>query len=193
MKAHPAPLFQKVAMTLVELLAVVAILAILIVASSTALTNVKRSAELKTSAAQVFDALATARQSAITLNASTEVRIYSQNGRYFLKLFRIAQNGAVGEQIDRIVRLPESVVFSTNSTWSTLLTDAITGPEASDSFGTYRRFRFKPNGTTNLGGTAPATITLIYKNDSENSSFPANFFTLQIDLQTGSVTTFRPS
>src|SRR5690606_1785874 len=111
--------------SLVELLVVVAIVAILAVLMTPAISGLRASTELKTGASGVLDTLATARQSAITMNRAIEVRIYKKDEAFFLMLFLDRRDGSPVEQFDRAFRLPSSVTFSTNAAWSSLLTDAV--------------------------------------------------------------------
>ena len=54
-------------------------------------------------------------------------------------------------------------------------------------------FRFMPDGSTDLAGSASPTLSLVYRTDADKTSLDnINFFTLQIDQQTGTVRTFRP-
>lgn len=180
-------------MSLVELLVVTAIIAILAAILIPALSGVRRSNELSTCASGVLDALAAARQSAITMNRAVEVRVYKKDGAYFLMLFLDRRDGSPVEQLDRVFRLPVSITLSANAAWSSLLTDAVSGAEKTDARGAYRSFRFLPDGATDLAGAVPPTLTLVYLADESGSELPPNFFTLQIDMQSGIVRTFRPS
>ncbi len=181
-------------MSLLELMAVIVILSLLTTAASMALMGMMRGVELKSAASLVMDALSVAKQVAVTANRAVEVRFYQgADGRYFIKVFKTNEDGSVGAQIDRVIRLPESATFSPNSTWSSLLSNAVSGVPVSDAFGSYRAMRIKPDGTTSLSGVTPATLTIVHKSDESATTLPANFYTIQIDLQTGTVLSFRPS
>jgi len=178
--------------SLVELLVVMAIIAVLAVFAMPALNSVRAGAELKTGASGVMDTLMAARQLAMSINQSVEVRIYRQtDGSVQIRLFLEHPDGTQ-EQVDRVMRLPVSVTLSGQAQWSSLLNTGISDA-ANDSFGNYHAFRFLPDGGTTLGGTDSPTLTLVYLKDKDAASLPPNFFTLQIDSQTGIVRIYRPS
>jgi uncharacterized protein (TIGR02596 family) len=177
----------------VELLVVIAIIGILAFAAASALPGVQRSTELQSGVSRVMDGFAVARQDAITMNTPIEVRVYENGGKFFIMFYRTPHGGSTAEVAGHAVRLADSITFSTNASWSSLLTDAVSGTEKTDSLGTYHSFRFLPDGTTDLAGSLSPTLTVLYKVDAEKTALPPNFFTLQIDLQTGIIQTFRPS
>jgi uncharacterized protein (TIGR02596 family) len=183
---------SKTGFTIMELLVVVAIIGIMVSLLTPALSGSIRAFQLRTGASGAIEALTVARQTAVTVNRAIQVRIYQKDGECFFQLFRIHEGGSQSEPLDRPFRLPESIAPSSNATWSSLLTDAVTGTETADSRGTYRSFWSPPDGTTNPAGSSAPTLTFLYRTESTKSELPANFVTLQIDLQTGILQTFRP-
>jgi uncharacterized protein (TIGR02596 family) len=194
------------AFSIVELLIVIAIVSVLSVLALAGLSSSKRSTDLQTGATAVMDYLALARQAAISGNRPVTVKFYlwenqssswkTQNPaqRDSIRLVRSNFDNTRQEEVERVSYLPESAAISANSAFSTLLSDSVSGTAASDDRGTYRSFRFMPDGSIDCSGTESPTLTLLYRTEATATGLTdKNFFTLQIDLQTGTVRYFRPS
>jgi uncharacterized protein (TIGR02596 family) len=184
------------AFTLVELLVSISIIGVVSVLSLTSFQNIQRSTAMTTSGSQLCDYLTMGRQTAMTLNQPVRVWVYSDKANDAVMLYRteIAASGSVTIPADKEFRLNGPVTFADNTTWSSVLSDAFSGTKQADP--KYNKacysFRFMPDGSTDLAGAATATLTLIYRTDSNKTSLPANFFVVQINQQTGDVRTFRP-
>jgi len=181
---------NRLAFTLVELLAVIAIIAITSVLAVTSILGIQRGTAMTTSSSQLIDYLNTGRQIAMTINQPVEVWFSQEPAIDSLQLYRTDTANAV----ERELKLNERVVLSTNAQWSSALTDVIAGarlPDPKRGIPSYS-FRFMPDGSTDLAGSASPTLTILLRTDAGASSLPANFFTLQIDQQTGTIRTFRP-
>lgn len=183
-------ILNRAAFSLLELLVVIAIIAITSTLAITSISGIQRGTAMTTSASQLIDYLNTGRQIAMTINQPVEVWFSQGATNDSLLLYRTDSTNAV----EREIKLNERVALSTNASWSSVLTDVIAGAKSADpkrAIPSYS-FRFMPDGSTDLADGASPTLTLLLRTDAGASSLPANFFTLQIDQQTGSVRTFRP-
>jgi uncharacterized protein (TIGR02596 family) len=180
------------AFSLLELLVAIAIIGIVSTLAITGISGIQRSTAMTTGASQLLDYLAIGRQSAIALNQPVRVWFCPGGANDFVLLYRTTNGTDFNIPAERELKLNERVVLSSNPTWSTLPAAATPGTETNKGRGDGYYFRYLPDGSTDLGGTASPTITLVYRTDAGNSDLPANFFTIQIDQQTGTVRTFRP-
>lgn len=179
------------AFSLLELLVVIAILSLVSTMAITSISGIQRSAGMTTSASHLLDYLATGRQFAMTINQPIEVWVCPGVTNDFVLLFRTTNGADYNIPAERELKLNERVTLK-NTTWSTLLAMARTGTETNKGRGAGYSFRFMPDGSTDLPVADSPTLTLAYRTDADKTSLPANFFTLQIDQQTGTIRTFRP-
>lgn len=177
---------RRPAFTLIELLVVMAIIGLAATMVIANFPGLQRSMAMNSSAAQLLDYLATARQNAMTLNQP--VKIWFCPGTTNDSLLLYSSTNAIAPEL----KLKEPVTLSTSGTWSSVFTVAGTKQNDPKRGNSCYSFRFMPDGSTDLGGTASPTLTLIYRTDSSRATLPPNFFTLQIDQQNGTVRTFRP-
>ena len=131
---------RRLAFSLVELLVVVAVIAIVVGFAVPAANNLLRGSQITQGSQQLGDQLAFARQSALSRNRSVEVRFYRYGDldtpgenttdkttwhfRAF-QLFEIMENGAA-LPINKMVRLPKMVSVDSDK-YSTLLRIALRG------------------------------------------------------------------
>jgi len=206
---------QHQAFTLVEMIAVVAIMAIMIALAVPAFVNILRASNLTNSSALLVDQLTAARQTALSRNRVVEVRFYKLPGELkgsatAFRAFRIfmydekVQNASA---ITATLKLSDGVILLEDQGFSTVLnktsnsrtlspaTDTlpgITGPI------TYQAFRFRSSGGTDLDpGGAPGPdkwfLTLKAETDPSAGALPAhNFITAMIEPVSGRIRTFRP-
>jgi len=192
-----SPFYKNQAMTLIELIVVISIIAIFSIRAAPVLLNAKRNMALTIGVGHVMDSLSTARQSAITRNRPVEVRIYlgqdNNSPNDLFMLYQQSENEETYEPISTVLKLDEAITLSSNSTWSSVLQSGTTGEVSTGQYkGKYHAFRFMADGSTDLSISAePPTFTFIYRTDVTKSVL-ANFFTLQLDLQTGTIRPFRP-
>ena len=189
---------NRLAFSLLELLVVIAIISVVSTLAITSISGIQRSTAMTSSASQLLDYLATGRQAAMTLNQPVTVYcclgITNDPPTHDALLLYRTDNGTT-KAVERELKLSERVVLATNNTnWSSVLTPGISSTNSDPKGRTTNcySFRFMPDGSTDLGGTASPTLTLVYRTDAASTTLPANFFTLQIDQQTGTVRTFRP-
>jgi len=178
------------AFSLVELLVVLAIIAIVSTLAVSSISGIQRSTAITTSASQVLDYLAAARQSAMTLRQPVQIWFCPGATNDSLLLYRTDTTNAVAREL----KLNERISLSTNAAWSSVLTDSIAGtkqPDPKRGSSCYS-FRYMPDGSTDLAGSTSPTLTIVFRSDASSAAVPPNFFTLQIDPQTGTVRTFRP-
>jgi uncharacterized protein (TIGR02596 family) len=180
------------AFSLLELLVVIAILGLVSVLAVTSIPGIQRGMAMTTGASQLMDYLAEGRQIAMTLNQPVKVWLCPGETNDFVLLYRTTNGTNYGIAAERELKLNERVTLSANPLWSSLLDVAPSGVETNKNRGAGHWFRFMPDGSTDLAGTASPTLTLVYRTDAGSPALPANFFTLEIDQQTGTVRTFRP-
>ena len=201
------------AFTLIELLAVMAIIVLAASFMGPAIGTILRGSHLTQASDMLVSNLALAKQSAISNNCQVEVRFYQYSdpespgeqasdptsGKYrALQLFQIGENG-VASACGKVERLPQMIIIDSGTTLSTLLsspkqdpTDAI--PRAGKNY-KWCAFRFRPDGSTNLSPIVPAYWCVTLHNATEGDNLakpPANYATIQIDPISGSLKSYRP-
>ena len=206
---------RRSAFTLVELLVVVAVIALIAGLAVPAIEPMMKGSKLTTSADNVKFNLAAWRQQAIAENSPVEIRFIRyvdptvpgqreayrgyQAGRFRQKK---SENGAgdfVFDPIGNIQKLPEGIVFSSQEQLSSLLTNEKVRDgshefmvEGQDNL-PFKSFSFRPDGSTELPKRAGDAwyITIVQERDDEQSkSNPDNFVTLQVDAFNGSVRSY---
>ena len=199
------------AFTLIELLVVVGIVVVLAGLSIPAYINMSKSSALTTAAYLVIDQLNLARQTALSRNASVEVRFYklppageatNSTPTQYRGMQLFLHSGKEPEIIGKPVYLPAQIIIANSETLSSIMKDALMKEESpaadsGDSLGEfglnykYRSFRFKPGGSTDLPDDL-VHLTLVNRNDAAVSNNPPkDFITVQIDATTGRVRSFR--
>ena len=171
------------ALTLVEMMVVMAIIIILITLVVPSMTSVLRANALTQGSQDIIGQLNLARQQALTMNHPVEVRFYQYadpnvggeiagepaTGKFrALQTFAVSDTGAA-LPINKVEHFPVTFMIDSGSTLSSLLAQATEGatsaPVLTKSPQTYNipvadkafnavAFRFNPDGSTNLG-TAP--------------------------------------
>jgi uncharacterized protein (TIGR02596 family) len=199
------------AFSLIELLAVMAVIVVLMALTIPAFNRMARSSSLSTAGQSLVDALNLARQTAVTKNVNVEVRLYElpssldkNDMRYrALQVFLIDPTESDPEKrlkpVTRIIRFPEPVVMSDTPGTSSILdnnsdtTNKWALPEVGANY-KYASFLFRPTGETDLDPkeTKNWLATLIVPTETlAADGLPANYFTARIDFA-GKVTVFRP-
>jgi len=202
------PALPQAAFSLMELIAVIAILGILVGLSVPAINSTLRSSNLTAAGEAVADQLQFARQTALARNLPVEVRFYKlpdhgQAADSTPKAYRAMQifvlDGTTALPLGKPTYFTPPVLISANAAESSLLDGTLLPeklPGTSPPLPTYginyryRSFYFKPGGSTSLPNT-DIFATLVLENDKPLSQ-GANFFTIRIDPATGRTGTFRP-
>ena len=218
------------AFTLVEMLVVMGIILILLSLVVPAVTTLLKGNDLTQGGEDVANQLGVARQLSLTQNHPVEVRFYqygdpSKSGESAtnpnvgkfraLQTFSISEAG-VATPIDRVHKLPNSVIIDSGSTLSTLIAKATTSSGTSGSGPTLTSspqtlslpdvgktynsvaFRYFPDGSTNLPLAAGTTVNSwfltvhSFQYGDNPSTVPPNFLTIQIDASNGNTREFRP-
>jgi uncharacterized protein (TIGR02596 family) len=199
--------------SLIELLTVVVILLITLSLTVPAISDILKASSLTNAGEQVISTLNIARQTAIALNRTVEVRIYRYElpgettpGRFRgIQAFVLEQseNGDSSIPIGRKAALPSRICITANPSLSSLLDPATTSQSTGNELSfpispsgldyEAAKFRFFPDGSTNLPNTHPHFLTLVHENTTDSiSNPPENFATILIDRTTGKIQLHRP-
>ncbi len=198
--------------SLMELMVVMAVMALLAALAAPAVSSLLSSSRLSDATDQVVALLGYARQSAVALNHTVEVRFYqfsdpsipSSTSHYqAMQVFQFDDDGNA-IPLTKVQFLPGQIICDAGSTLSPLLgtsqaktfnppLDAqISLPRIGASY-TCAAFQFAPSGITTLVATSSWFVTLHRAADGDNlSTPPTNYSTVQIDPVSGSVKTYRP-
>jgi len=201
--------------TLVELLVVIAVIALIAGLAIPAIEPMMKGSKLTTASDNVKFNLAAWRQQAIAENAPVEIRFLRyidptmpgqreayrgyQAGRFRQRQTSSGSGDFVFDPIGNVQKLPDGVVFSSQDQLSSLLTSEkvregnhefmVEGQENLP----FKSFSFRPDGSTELSKRAGDAwfITIVQERDDEQSNpNPDNFYTLQIDAFNGSVRSY---
>jgi uncharacterized protein (TIGR02596 family) len=188
------------AFSLVELLAVMAIIVIIIVFSVPMFTSISQGSNLNRAGQILGDHLSLARQKAVTLNRDIEMRFYqfpgvATSGWRGVQLVQIDQTptGPMEKPVTRVVEMPTGISMVDRDNLSPLIASSPhSGTAKLTSRGDvkYRSFRFRADGSTDAADIANNFVTLAQITDSATP--PRNFYTLQVNPVTGKVSVFRP-
>jgi len=192
--------------SLLELLVVVAIIALLTALVTPAVQSVTGGLDITRAADLVSTYIGIARQTAVTRNRNTEVRFYFLKDSFgvercrALQIFLQKDDGSGWDAFGRIQKLPDSICIDSGSELSPLI-GRQTKKAGSDSLpgvGTgyqYVVITYRPDGTAKpiTGNTTDNFITLrLSRLDDPLTTLPDNYATIQIIPVTGQVRTFRP-
>ena len=200
--------FQKgFAFSLIELLVVMAIIALLMALSAPVLNSVLLGTQLARSGQLVHDQLALAAQLSLSHNVPVEVRLYRytepnapepREGTAAIQLFEIQDDGSA-VPASPVRFLPEAFFIYDQETYSNIsgllpLQDGeIPIPRVGTNYH-YRRFFFRPDGTTDLTEYdfmgKPPYLTVARR--TVGTEVPANYYTIQIQPETGHLNVLRP-
>jgi len=201
--------------SLLELLIVMTIIVVMSSLMGPTLSTVIRGTNLTQGADKVIGILSIARQTAVTRAQTVEVRFYcytnqevpADNGQcHALQAFAINDSGNA-TPIMKVQTLPQTVVISTNSAWSTLFTQPVNTTIATNGMPsipkvgtayTFYAFQYGRSGTTSLARNANQTnwcVSVVNAHDVMGgaSTYPANFTTIVIDPYNGSLKVYHPS
>jgi uncharacterized protein (TIGR02596 family) len=207
--------------TLVELLLVLAVMAILIGISIPASTSLLRGSGLTAGGQSLASQLSLAQQYARARNCLVEFRIYQLPDattpsattpavyRAF-QSFSVSPDGATFTPVTKVINLPTPICVVNSTTYSSILTPGtagsppffVSGSSTGVSLGIYPpssynyvAFHFKPDGSTDLNPISSSWFLSLASLPLQGAAgLPAvNFVTLQINATTGQVTAYRPN
>lgn len=206
------------AFSLLEMLAVMAVMLTLFMLVGINANAILRGGQLTQASQLLHDQITLARQLALSSNQPVEVRLYryadtgfgevtAGDGKFrAVQLFAVNRDGA--KAIGKLERLPKPVIIDSSLTLSPLIALAqepaslpslLSGEDLAaplpDVGLNYHAavFRFQPDGSTNLPASGQWFLTIHELKDGDNRSEPPpNFATLQIDPVNGRARFFRP-
>lgn len=188
-----------------ELLVVVAILALLAAFAMPALSSTLRASQLNTAEQALTDLLSLARQTAISRNLPVEVRIFqlpasassAESATSWKAVQAFVLDGTHAVPLGRMQMVSAPVCAALGPGESTLLDDAVLpllpGADPLPIYGqnyTWKSFLFKPDGGTSLPHTN-VYLTFVLEKDRPLTQ-GGNYVTVQIDPLTGRARSFRP-
>jgi uncharacterized protein (TIGR02596 family) len=183
--------------TLMELLVVMCIMTLLLFLIAPTVRGVIQGRDVQSSARIVNDHIQLARQLALTKNRMTQVRFYQITGVGNMPGAAVAvYYDDTQQQASKAVRLPTSIVFSSDPTASSLFSavGAFTGSDLVGGTGTsYTGVKIRPDGSANIDPGSTYTLTLIASTAPIRAcNLPANFATVQWDPVTGITRIYQP-
>lgn len=194
------------AFTLVEMLAVIAIIGVVSALVIPALTGLGQGSSLTTTGQSVLDQFVTARQTALSRNRNTEVRFYTSRstlGSGFLGTqvwCQVLKNGVVSYQpIGKFNRLRDGFKIMESNKYSPLIGPDFTGykntdnlPKESGATDFYMAVRFRATGAPEASLNPTNNFITVAAERESGNSVPNNYFAAQIDPLTGRVVAYRP-
>ena len=212
-RCHPP---SKPAFSLIELLVVIAILGLVLVLTIPAVGGLLRGSGVTSAGDMVLAALSRARQSAISMNRTVELRLLKytdpsapaepSGGRFrALQVFVIERTpeGVSTNQIGRKVTLPPTACLASSPALSSVLgpgmattsTGSLLGQNVTPVGLNYSAaiIRFYPDGSTSLPSGTNAYLTVVPTiTDDAVSEPPANYATIAVEPISGKSRLHRP-
>ena len=208
---HGASLHRRHSFTLVELLVVLAIIALLSALALPAIRSALESDGLSAGAQEVADQVSLARQLSSSRNVTVEMRVfkmYGTNGSYtggnYLNGYTAIQSGTytstgTWQATTRLLRLPQNIAIAENanvsaafSSFSAPFTNALAG-ESYNAL--YYPFEFRPSGiVTPVATMTNYCLTVLPTRYAQQTTITGikNYAVVQINPTTGTPLIFRP-
>jgi uncharacterized protein (TIGR02596 family) len=192
------------AFTLIELLTVIAIIAILAALIVPATNQILGGNKITVAGQMMQDQLNAARSEALSSNRDIEVRFYQipdsprDDAYKAIQLLIVDPSGINLKPLSKVSLLPDSIKINDDASFSTLISSApLTGSDKVASVGSgtypYKAFRFRGNGSTSLNPNLTWFLTMHAFNDQSTGTAPAkNYYTVHLDPVSGRTKTFRP-
>lgn len=201
------------------MLVVLAIIAILIALVAPGVIGSMNASKLSSAGDRLLGTLSEAQQTAYAKNQAVELRFYQyaepmsttmafRAYQSFLISNPVGANTETLTKLSELIKLPDSMIISSNTTLSPLVTQntiADTNNDAGLPGASYAALRFSPDGTCKLvvssGTMATLTlpslpqsfVTVVEENAKAGTTgLPDNFYTVQVDPYTGRSRAYRP-
>ncbi|MDR1191065.1 MAG: Verru_Chthon cassette protein D [Verrucomicrobiales bacterium] len=190
---------QRRSFTLVEMMAVVALIGLLVTVSIPAMNGLMNSSNLTSAGQTVADQIGLARQTASARNRAVEIRFIrlSADARGYdaMQLWMTSANGEA-KPLNRLTSFPTGIVVSDDTTnLSKALEFADSGVLGSNLYpnAEYVALQIRPSGL--VTPTLPMSdlyLTVLRARDAEDGNLPSNYLTVQLNPNTGVPLIFRP-
>jgi len=188
--------------TLLELLAVVTVLAVLVALVMAAYAGVVQATAVTTGAGMIEDELTQGRADAVAQNTTVEVRLYdvppaagAAPGYDAMQLHWLKPDGTTPAAAIAVI-LPSWVVIDPTASYSPLiaLNPQTRAPDGADMRlnSQTRVFHFLPDGSTDLNPATNWFLTVRAASQSDPAHFPANWACVRLDPATGRAQVYRP-
>ena len=208
--------------TLVEMMVVVAMIALIVTAMAPMVFSTIVSTRLTSAGETLAGQISLAHQLAVSSNQTVEVRFYqyddpetpgSGTGYKAVAIMRASASGGLVAQGVNMVQLtdtfylPSGIVIGDSSQMSPMFASGSTSAKVDAeriikraATAKYKAFRFNPDGTSNLeslmGGAYRPNLSYLTLAEERivdtEKTIPKNFFAIQVDPTTGRTTTYRP-
>jgi len=186
--------------SLVELLVVLAIVSVLAVLTIPAMNSSMTSTKLTAAGQMISDTIGLARQEAVTKDRDVQVRFYNISANMWpgwraIQVLRVepSSSGSTLVAVTKLRLLPDAIILSPTLSPLVSADPAVAGTTTLPVYGTvsYGGFYFVPSGEVESAlTTANNYVTL--QSATAKGSPPPNYSTLQVNLTTGKVATYRP-
>ena len=185
--------------SLVELLVVMAVIAILATLLTPAFGSMLEGLRLTSGAGSLTSALRSARQTAISQASRVEFRLFrtdrdsdpSSTGYIAYGVYRIGKDG-IGVATQRAEFLPTEVAVANSPALSPVFSAQNGNNENVPRFGTdYAKITFRSDGSADLP-VDDSALTIVPARHQGDGSLPKNYIILKVTPLTGQVSTFQP-